>query len=90
MNDFQKRLKAKRGMTPRPGQGYNLVGLDDYEEPGDELYLVGQFKTWALADGARRERRRRKPDEALFIYGSELEVEKPEQLIRSYKSVGKL
>jgi len=71
MNDFQKRLRAKRDMTPKPGQGYNLVGVDDFEDPGDELYLIDHFPTRARADAARLDRKRRKSDETLYVYGSE-------------------
>ncbi|MGH9856324.1 MAG: hypothetical protein ACRD4B_00635 [Acidobacteriota bacterium] len=33
-----------------PKTGYNLVGIDDFEEPGKQLYLIGHFDTydWAL------------------------------------------
>ena len=41
--NFEKRLAAIDRLTPR--EGFNVVAVDDYEEAGDDLYLVGQYKT---------------------------------------------
>lgn len=72
MSDFDKRLAAKQDMTPAPGQGYNLVGMDSFEEPGEELYLIGHFPTKREAERVKEERQRvGPPGEVLYIYGSE-------------------
>jgi hypothetical protein len=65
---LQKRLDAKARMIPEAG--FNLVGLDDYEQAGDELYLIDNFATRPEAEAAKTARLKENPDEKLFIYGS--------------------
>lgn len=69
MSAMTERMDAKDELTP--DQGFNLVGFDDYEEPGDELYLIAHFDTRAEADAALRERQSADEDEVLYVYGSE-------------------
>jgi hypothetical protein len=52
---------------PKNG-GYNLVGLDDFEEAGEQLYLVGNFKTKEEAEKAKKDYAK-KTDDKLFVYG---------------------
>ena len=66
MTDLDKRLEAKEQFTPETGA--NLVGLDDFEAPGEELYLVGNFPTKQAAEFERARRLKETPNEKLFVY----------------------
>jgi len=37
-------------LTPAPGSGWNVVGVDAFEAPGSALYFVGNYATEAEAD----------------------------------------
>jgi hypothetical protein len=64
------RLQAQRAMTPKPGEGYNVVGVDTFEDPGDELYLIGNYSTRAEAEKKAESYRKAHPDEErIYIYG---------------------
>lgn len=52
-----------------PTTGYNLVGIDLYEAPGECAYVVGHFTTREAADAALRARSLADPDERLHVYG---------------------
>jgi hypothetical protein len=52
-----------------PSSGYNLVGIDLYEPPGDCAYVVGHFATREAAEAALRSRTAADPDERLHVYG---------------------
>ena len=65
---LEARLKAKEQLTPKAGEGYNVVGLDDYEEPGDELYLVANVDTQEEAEKLAKEHTAKTKDKA-FVYG---------------------
>ncbi len=54
-----------------PAVGYHLVGLDDFEEPDQMLYVVGWFPTQAAAEAAMIARLAAEPGEVLHIYGAE-------------------
>jgi calcineurin-like phosphoesterase family protein len=54
-----------------PEQGFNLVGVDSYEEAGDELYLIGHFATRELAEKAKVDAEKKTPGESVYIYGPE-------------------
>lgn len=69
---MEKRLAAKERLTPEPGAGFNLVGVDTMSsDPDDELYLVASFMTRADAETAKKARLAVNPDEVLYIYGEE-------------------
>jgi hypothetical protein len=36
-----------------PPSGFNLVGLNDYELPGEQLYLIAHFSTIEEAEAAQ-------------------------------------
>jgi hypothetical protein len=63
---LDKRLAAIAEFTPT--SGYNVVGVDDYELPGDELYLVAHVDTMAEAQTIVEQRHARNPEEILNIY----------------------
>jgi len=65
--DMEKRLEAKAKMIPK--EGFNLVGFDDFEEPGDELHLAARFDTHEEADAAMKKRMKDDPSQRFFIYG---------------------
>jgi hypothetical protein len=71
MSDFQKRLSAKRELTPPPGGGFNVVGVDTFEDPGDDLYLIGSVPTRELAERLRKQHLKDNPGATVHIYGSE-------------------
>lgn len=62
-------LKQKKSLTPK--KGYNLVGLDDYERAGAQLFLIGSFATLKDAEKAQKAHNRSNPDTRTFIYGPE-------------------
>lgn len=66
-NPLKAMLAQKRELTPK--EGFNLVGLDDYEEPGDQLFLIGHYKTKSEALAAEKDHNRRNKDVRTFIYG---------------------
>ena len=61
-------LAQKKQMTPK--EGFNLVGLDDYEEPGDQLFLIGHYDTNEEAVKAEKDHNRRNKDVRTFVYGA--------------------
>lgn len=65
--DFDLRLAAKKAMMP--DEGFNVVGMDDYEDPGEELYFVAHASTMEQAQAFVAERKKENPDEVLYIYG---------------------
>jgi len=71
MNSHEKRLAAKDAMTPSTGA--NLIGVDDFEEPGHELYLIGRYPTVEAAEAAQKRRKIAEPDEVTYVYAAEHE-----------------
>jgi hypothetical protein len=69
------RLRAQKAMTPRKGEGYNVVGVDSFEEPGDELYLIGNYSTQEEAERVAALRRRQHPD-TVHVYAPSDDAEK--------------
>lgn len=51
---FAAALEAMAAMTPK--KGYNLVGVDTFELPGEELFFVAHFDTWEEAEAERKRR----------------------------------
>lgn len=64
---LDKRLAAKKALTPK--KGFNVVAVDTFEEPGDELYLVSNHATEAEANEACSARKRSHPHEPCYVYG---------------------
>lgn len=70
MSDYLKAmLKQKKSMIPK--KGYNLVGLDDYERSGEQLFLIGSFASLKEAEKAQKKHSKSNPDTRTFIYGPE-------------------
>jgi hypothetical protein len=47
MNDLELMWTDRINHTPK--SGYNVCGIDDYEKPGEQLYLVKHFKSYVKA-----------------------------------------
>lgn len=50
-----------------PRKGYNVVGVDDFEAPGEQLYLIGNFDNEVEAEVVRAENEAATGD-ATYIY----------------------
>jgi hypothetical protein len=59
-------MEAKAKMTPKTG--FNVVGVDDFEMPGDELFLVGHYESKEDADHALAQAKAASPKTAYYIY----------------------
>jgi hypothetical protein len=64
--NLEKMLDAQKKMTPKTGA--NLVGVDDFETAGEELYFCGHFATVAEAEAEKARRLEKDPDEVLHVY----------------------
>lgn len=69
MSDFEKRLNEKERFIP--DEGFNLVGVDTFEDPGEELFLIGNYATKEEAEKERKNRLKDNPDERFYIYEPE-------------------
>ena len=67
-NPILRRIEAMRRFVPKPGKGYNVVGVDDYESPGNELFLVGNFPTKSAAEKAKKAREKQAPGNKFYVY----------------------
>ena len=56
--------KEKINMTPEVG--FDLVGIDYFVEPGNQLYLVEHFEMYQDALNAKKERKN--PSEYFILY----------------------
>ena len=56
--------EQKNGLTPE--NGFNLVGIDYFENPDGQLYMVEHFEMYQDALKAKNERKN--PDEFLILY----------------------
>ena len=64
---FDKALKRIREFTP--DEGYNLVGVDSFEAPGEELYLIDHFATREEAEAAKARFEAENPGDKVHVYG---------------------
>lgn len=53
VNTFAKVQAIDKEFTPK--EGYNLVGCDTFELPGEGFYLVGNYPTFDQARDAAKE-----------------------------------
>ena len=60
-NDFEK---EKKRLTP--DTGFDLIGIDYFSEPENQLYLVEHFEMYQDALNAKKERKN--PDEYFILY----------------------
>lgn len=54
-----------------PKTGFNVVGVDDFELPGEKLYLIGHFKDDKSATESMSKFKRENPGETVHVYGPE-------------------
>lgn len=54
VNDLDKMLEDVERHTPKTG--YDLVGVDDFDEPREQLYTMAHFKTWEEAVAGQKKR----------------------------------
>ena len=86
---MQLRLDAQLAMTPGPGEGYNVVGVDTFEDPGDELFLISNHATREEAETAAAAYRKKPDAERVYVYaqpeGGEpvQKAQKPSHYIRT-------
>lgn len=69
MDEFEMRLRQMETMTPK--KGFNLVGVDTFEDPGNELYFIGHFSTRAAAEREKKNRLKKNPHEVVHVYEPE-------------------
>ena len=67
MSEMQAMLAQKKAMTPK--KGFNLVGLDDFEEPGSQLFVISTHKTEPEAKAAEKKYNAHNKDVRTYIYG---------------------
>jgi hypothetical protein len=68
MGVLDKIYEAQFDLTPKPGKGFNVVGVDEYNDPGEELYLAGNFPTREAAEKHLAKMKRETPEERYYIY----------------------
>ena len=79
--------KEKRNLTPE--KGFNLVGIDYFSEPGNQLYVIEHFEMYQDALNAKKDRKN--PEEYFILYkgtsGGNFSVDKSKsvELYKFYK-----
>lgn len=66
MGLVEKALAHKKKFIPK--DGFNLVGLDEFESPEEALYLIGHFDTRPAAEKEMAKRASSSADR-MFVYG---------------------
>ncbi|MCE2614809.1 MAG: hypothetical protein LVO36_02775 [Nitrosopumilus sp. (ex Thoosa mismalolli)] len=56
--------EEKKKLTPE--SGFDLIGIDYFAEPGNQLYLVEHFEMYQDALKAKKDRKN--PDEYFILY----------------------
>ena len=51
-----------------PKTGYNVVGVDTFEDPGEQIYLIAHFSDKAKAVSKQKQFQKENPGIAVFIY----------------------
>jgi len=66
--DIKSMLAAKDAMIPE--SGFNVVELDDFASPGEELTVLSHHDSRADAEAALKQYKKDQPKARLAIYGS--------------------
>ncbi|MEI8254385.1 MAG: hypothetical protein WCJ30_01800 [Deltaproteobacteria bacterium] len=66
---FKKMMALKDKLTPT--EGANVVHVDTFEEPGEELVMIGHFDTVEEAEAVCAARKAAAPGEAYYVYTPE-------------------
>jgi hypothetical protein len=56
--------QQKKNFTPE--KGFNLVGIDYFDNPDGQIYLIENFEMYQDALNAKKDRK--KPEEYLILY----------------------
>lgn len=66
-------LKAMQRDKERfiPTSGFNVVGVDDFEDSGEQLYLIAHRDAEAEAKAVYKEWKKKNPGETAYIYGAD-------------------
>lgn len=65
---IQAMLQQKAELTPEVG--YRVVGLDDFELPGAQLFPISDHATKVEAEAALEQWKKAHPGEEAWVYGS--------------------
>ena len=57
MNGMSEEITKEEKIKLTPDSGFNLVGIDYFEQPGNRLYLVKHFDVYQEALNAKKERK---------------------------------
>lgn len=63
---MDSKITEQEKIALTPESGFNLVGIDPFEEPGKKLYLIEHFERYQEALEAKKSRKN--PDEYLILY----------------------
>jgi len=66
MSSMSKRLAQKKQFVPE--SGYNVVGVDSFEKPGEELYLIAHVDTEKEANAIAAKKRKAHSDK-VYVFG---------------------
>ena len=66
MNGMSEEITKEEKIKLTPDSGFNLVGIDYFEQPGNRLYLVKHFDVYQEALNAKKERKQ--SDDYLILY----------------------
>lgn len=58
-----------------PETGFNVVGVDTFEIPGEQLYLIGHYSTQAKAEAALVAFQKRSKGDSAYIYPHTLQIQ---------------
>ena len=64
-----KMLAAKQRFIPK--RGFNVVGVDTFEMPGEELYLIAHYDSEEEANASQQAYQQAHPDVPVYVYGPE-------------------
>ena len=62
-------MEDKKRWVPKQGEGYNVVAVDTYEVPGEQMYLVSNHADEPAAQAALEKFKAQHPDEMAYVYG---------------------
>lgn len=65
---FLSRLEAIEEVTP--ATGFNLVGVDEYEPPGEELFMIAHYEDKDVALAALRQTKAADPSGVYYLYSA--------------------
>jgi hypothetical protein len=70
-NAMERAMKDREAHTPE--KGFNLVGIDDFEPFGEQLYTIRHFDNMEDAEAALKEWKDIETDDAVILEGKNQE-----------------